>query len=387
MGEDKKIIYMDYAATTPLNRQVYLEMEPFHFKFYGNASSIYSLSSESKIAIDGARERVSSAINSNKNEIYFTSCGTESDNWALKGVAYANRHKGNHIITTEIEHHAILNTCKYLENQGFNVTYLPVDKYGIVNLEQLKSSITNNTILVSVMFANNEIGSIQPIKEIGEICRSKQIIFHTDAVQAIGHVPVDVQAMNIDLLSMSAHKFYGPKGVGALYIRKGVAIDNYLHGGAQERARRAGTENTAGIVGIGKAIELTNCNINEETKRLLKLRSKFIQGLLSIEGTKLNGPDDNSQNRLPGNINVCFLGLDAEILLMLLDLKGICVSVGSACSAGAIKPSHVLMAMGLEEAEAKASLRFSIGANTTEEDVSFTIESIKEIVNKVSSMS
>jgi len=328
MKENKKIIYLDYSATTPLDKDVFNEMQPYFYEFYGNPSSVSGFSLEAKMAIDKARGKVAKAINCKREEVFFTSGGTESDNWALIGTAISRKQKGNHIITSSIEHPAVLNTCKYLEKLGFKITYVPVDKYGIVNLEYIKKSITEKTILVSIMFANNEIGSIQPIEDIGKICRDKNITFHTDAVQAIGHIPVDVEALKIDMLSMSAHKFYGPKGIGALYIKKSVKIDSYLHGGEQERGRRSGTENTAGIVGLGTAIEKSNLDMYNENVRLINLRDKFIQEVLKIENTSLNG---DISNRLPGNVNICFNGIDAETLLMALDLQGICASVGSAC--------------------------------------------------------
>lgn len=383
MSNQKKFIYMDYGATTPMNEEVFEEMKPYFCNSYGNASSVYSFSMEAKMAIDRAREQVAKAINCKKNEIFFTSGGTESDNWAIKGAAFANQNRGKHIITTGIEHHAVLNTCRYLEEKGFDVSYVPVDKFGIVSLEYIKNIITERTILVSVMFANNEIGSIQPIKEIGKLCRKNNIIFHTDAVQAAGHVPIDVEDMHIDLLSMSAHKFYGPKGVGALYVRKGIKLENLFQGGMQERGRRAGTENTAGIVGTGKAISRCAECLAREKLRLTSLRNKLIEGILSIQGTKLNGPGIESEYRLPGNVNVCFSNIDADVLLMLLDQKGICASAGSACTAGSIEPSHVLLSIGLDKDEANSSIRLTIGEKTSEEEVNYVINSLKEIVEKI----
>ena len=380
---NKKIIYLDYGATTPLFKEVYTEMEPYIMKYYGNGSSVYSFSEESKMAIDLAREKVADAINCKKSEVFFTSGGTESDNWAIKGAAFANKKKGKHIITTQIEHPAVLKTCEYLETVGFEVTYLPVDKYGIVDIDKFKASIKADTILVSIMYANNEIGSIQPIKEIGKILKEKDIIFHSDGFQAAGHVNIDVEEQYIDLLSISAHKFHGPKGIGALYIRKGVKIENFMHGGSQERSKRAGTENAPAIVGLGKAIELSKLNMKEEEQKLESYRRKLIDGLLTIPNAWLNGPDPSMIKRLPGNVNVTFQGIDAEIILMHLDLKGICISVGSACSAGAMEPSHVLLALGLDKNLAKSSIRISMGFETTEEEVDFTIEAIKEVVNKI----
>ncbi|MFL0268113.1 cysteine desulfurase NifS [Candidatus Clostridium radicumherbarum] len=380
-----KPIYMDYAATTYVKPEVLEEMLPYFTEKFGNPSSIYSLSRETKKAIDKARDRVSNAINADSNEIYFTAGGSEADNWALKGVAFANFNKGNHIITTNIEHHAILHTCEYLEKHGFEVTYLPVDEYGFISLKDLENAITDKTILVSVMFANNEIGTIQPIKEIGKLCREKKIIFHTDAVQAVGSIPIDVKAMNIDLLSMAAHKIYGPKGTGALYIRKGVKIDNLVHGGGQERAKRAGTENIAGIVGLGKAIELATSNLEENSKNLAALRDRLVEGLLKIPYSRLNGPV--KENRLPGNSNICFRFIEGEAILLLLDSMGICASSGSACTSGSLDPSHVLLAIGLPHEIAHGSLRLSLGAGNTEEEIDYAIETVGKVVTRLREMS
>ena len=380
-----KPIYMDYAATTFTKPEVLEEMLPYFTEFYGNPSSVYSISRETKKAIDKARGRVAKAINANMDEIYFTGGGSEADNWALKGIAFAHKNKGNHIITTEIEHHGILHVGEYLEKHGFEVTYLPVDEYGLINIEDLKNAITEKTILVSVMFANNEIGSIQPIKEIGAICREKKIFFHTDAVQAVGNVAVDVKEMNIDLLSMAAHKIYGPKGTGALYIRRGIKIDNLIHGGGQEKARRAGTENVAGIVGLGKAIELATENLEEHSARLTKLRDKLIDGLLAIPNSRLNGP--TGDKRLPGNVNVCFEFIEGESVLLMLDMEGICASSGSACTSGSLDPSHVLLAIGLPHEIAHGSLRLSIGDRTTEEEVDFVLQVVPGIVQRLRDMS
>lgn len=377
----EKEIYMDYAATTYIKPEVLEEMNPYLTEYFGNPSSIYHISRKTKMAIDIARERIASSINSRRDEMFFTGGGSEADNWAIKGIAFANKDKGNHIITTSIEHHAVIHTCKYLEELGFEVTYLPVDGFGFVNIEDLKNAINDKTILVSVMFANNEIGTIEPIKDIGKICREKNIIFHTDAVQAVGNIPVDVKEMNIDLLSMASHKFYGPKGMGALYIRKGIKIHNLIHGGAQERARRAGTENVAGIVGMGKAIEIAALNMEKEASRLSCLRDKLIKELSQIPGSKLNGAVD--KKRLPGNVNMSFEGIDGEILLMKLDNMGICASSGSACSAGAIEPSHVLLALGISPEIAKNSLRLSMGSGTTEEEIEYLMKVIPEAVKEL----
>ncbi|MFL0195428.1 cysteine desulfurase NifS [Clostridium sp. WILCCON 0269] len=371
-------IYMDYAATTFVKPQVTEEMKLYFSEYFGNPSSVYHISRNTKMAITRAREKIAAAINANRDEIFFTSGGSEADNWAIKGVAFANEEKGKRIITTGIEHHAVINTCKYMEKQGFQVTYLPVDKFGIVNMQKLKESIKEDTLLVSIMFANNEIGTIEPIKEIGALCKKRGVLLHTDAVQAVGNVSIDVKDMNIDLLSMSSHKFYGPKGIGVLYIKKGVKIDSLIHGGSQERGRRAGTENIAGIVGMGKALEIAVKNMSSENKRLICLRDKLIDGLLKIPDTVLNG---HKSNRLPGNVNVTFHSIDGEILVMALDSKGICVSAGSACSAGAMEPSHVLTAIGLPESRAKASIRLTLGAGTTEDEVNYVIDVIEDTVS------
>jgi cysteine desulfurase len=380
-----KPVYMDYAATTYVKPEVLDEILPYFTENFGNPSSIYSLSRETRKAIDNARDRVSKAINAESNEIYFTGGGSEADNWALKGVAFANFNKGNHIITTNIEHHAILHTCEYLEKHGFEITYLPVDEYGFISIKDLEEAITDKTILVSIMFANNEIGTIQPIKEIGKLCREKKILFHTDAVQAVGSIAIDVKAMNIDLLSMAAHKIYGPKGTGALYIKKGVKIDNLIHGGGQERAKRAGTENIAGIVGLGKAIELATSNLEENSKRLAVLRDRLIEGLLKIPYSRLNGPI--KENRLPGNSNICFRFIEGEAILLLLDNMGICASSGSACTSGSLDPSHVLLAIGLPHEIAHGSLRLSLGAGNTEEQIDYAIETVGKVVKRLRDMS
>lgn len=374
-------IYMDYAATTFIKPEVLEEMNPYLTQYFGNPSSIYHISRKTKAAVDVARDRIASAINARGDEIYFTSGGSEADNWAIKGIAFANRDKGNHIITSCIEHHAVLHTCEYLEDQGFEVTYLPVNEHGLVKIDDLKNAITDKTILVSIMFANNEIGTIEPIKEIGEICRKKGIIFHSDAVQAVGNVPIDVKDMKIDLLSMASHKFYGPKGMGALYVKKGIKIHNLIHGGAQERARRAGTENVAGIVGMGKAVELIIQNMENESKRLEGLRDKLIEELLKIPGTKLNGAVGDK--RLPGNVNISFEGIEGDVLLMSLDSLGVCASSGSACSAGAIEPSQVLLSIGLSKEMAKGALRLTMGSRTTEEEVDYLLEVIPSIIERI----
>ncbi|SHH39956.1 cysteine desulfurase [Clostridium collagenovorans DSM 3089] len=380
----KKHVYMDHAATTYTKPEVLEEMLPYFTTYYGNPSSIYSLSRETKKALDKSRDRVAKAINAESNEIYFTGGGSEADNWAIKGIANAYRDKGNHIITTNIEHHAVLHACEYLEKHGFEVTYLPVDKEGFVSVEDFKNAIKENTILATIMFANNEIGTIEPIKEIGAICKEKKIIFHTDAVQAVGHIPVDVKEMNIDALSMAAHKFYGPKGVGALYLRKGIKIHNLVHGGGQERARRAGTENVAGIVGLGKALELATEHMEEHNAKMTKLRDKLINELLKVPYTRLNGP---RENRLPGNANICFEFIEGESILLLLDANGIAASSGSACTSGSLDPSHVLLALGLPHEIAHGSLRLSIGDETTEEEVNHVLEVVPQIITRLRDMS
>ncbi len=377
----KKRIYVDYAATTPIKQQVLDEMYPHLTADFANASGTYSLASEARMAIDSARGKVAEAVNADRNEIFFTSGGSEADNWAVIGAALANKKKGRHIITTKIEHHAVLHSCQYLEKLGFRVTYLDVDQNGVADVGQLRREIGRDTVLVSVMFANNEVGTIQPVKLIGELCREKGVLFHTDAVQAVGSVPVDVKELGVALLSMAAHKFYGPKGVGALYVRKGTSIDSYMHGGSQERGRRAGTYNTAGIAGMGKAIELACGNIPYEYGRLSDLRDRLVSGLLEVPGSRLNGAP--GLGRLPGNCNVSFEGVDGELLLAMLDTDGIYASSGSACSAGATEPSHVLEAMGVPRSMAKGSIRITIGADTTSEDAECVIARVKEHVEKL----
>ena len=380
-----KVVYMDHAATTYVKPEVLEEMIPYFTEKFGNPSSFYGISRDTQKAIDEARGKVAKGINAERSEIYFTNGGSESDNWAIKGVAMANKKKGNHIITTKIEHHAILNTCEYLEKNGFEVTYLDVDKEGFINIDELKDAIKENTILVSVMFANNEIGTIEPIKEIGAICREKKVIFHTDAVQALGNVEIDVKDMNIDLLSLAGHKIYGPKGVGALYIRRGVRIENLVHGGSQERARRAGTENIPGIVGLGKAVELATENLEEHKQKLTKLRDKLIDGLMQIPNTIVNGP--MGDKRLPGNANVCFEFIEGEGILLSLDFEGICASSGSACTSGSLEPSHVLLAIGRPHEIAHGSLRLTIGDGTTEEEIDYVLEKIPAIISRLRNIS
>lgn len=380
-----KIRYFDHSATTAVDEEVLKEMLPYFNIEYGNPSSIYSIGRSAKRAIEEARKRVALAINCSAKEIYFTGCGSESDNISIKGIAYANKNKGNHIITTKIEHPAVLNTCKALEKEGFNVTYLDVDEDGLISIEDLKNKITNNTILISIMFANNEIGTIEPIQEIGEIARERNILFHTDSVQAVGNVPIDVQKMNIDLLSMSAHKFYGPKGVGAVYIRKGVNCNKLQDGGHQERDKRAGTENVPGIVGLGRAIEIANKNLEIYNNKLNKLRNYYeLQVKKNIPYIKING---YKTKRLPGNSNISFKFIDGEDLLLNLDMNNICASTGSACSSGSSNPSHVLLAIGLQDSMAKGTLRVTFGKENTIEDVDYLVDNLIKSVQKLRNMS
>ena len=373
-----KTIYFDHAATTAVAPEVKEAMEPYFCENYGNASSLYELGYKSKEAINIARVNVAKAINTKPNEIYFTSCGSESDNLAIKGVARAHRQNGNHIITSRIEHPAVLNTCKQLEKEGFRVTYLNVDKNGFIDLEELTNSINSRTILVSIMFANNEVGTIEPIKEISRIVHSNNAIFHTDAVQAVGNIKIDVKEMGIDLLSMSAHKFYGPKGVGALYVRDNIDFIQLQNGGHQENNKRAGTENVAGIVGLGKAIEMANDNVIQNNKKILNLRNYCMEQIKNrIPYIRING-DLNS--RLPGNINISFLYVNGKDLVKLLAKKGICASSGSACSSGLPQPSHVLLAMGLSEDIASSALRITLGKENTKEEIDYFVDELEKIV-------
>lgn len=381
----QKLRYFDHAATTMTKEEVVKEMLPYFTLNFGNASSLYQIGRKSKKAVEEAREKVARAIGATAKEIYFTSCGSESDNLAIKGVAYANREKGNHIITTKIEHPAVLHTCQKLEKQGFKVTYLNVNSEGMVSVRELEEAITKETILISVMFANNEIGTIQPIKEIGEIAKRNNIYFHTDAVQAIGNIRIDVKECNIDLLSMSAHKFYGPKGMGALYIRNGVEFEKIQDGGHQERNKRAGTENVAGIVGIGKAIELVYQNFDTYNEKLTSLRDYYISQVEEkIPYVKVNG---DRKKRLPGNANISFQFIEGESLLLNLDSVGICASSGSACTSGSLDPSHVLVAIGLPPEIAQGSLRVTFGDDNTKEDVDFLVENLISVVEKLRNMS
>ena len=380
-----KRIYMDNGATTRVTEPVFEAMQPYFCEIYGNPSSAHNFGYVSRHAIDAAREQVAKAINADVNEIYFTGCGTESDNWAVRGAAYENVKKGRHIITTAIEHHAILHTCAQLEKEGFEVTYLPVDEYGFVTPEQLDAAIRPDTTLVSIMTANNEIGTIEPIAELAAVCKKRGVLFHTDAVQAIGSVKIDVKAMQIDMLSMSGHKFHAPKGIGVLYIRKGVRLQQFMNGGAQERNRRAGTENLASIVGIGKAIEIATADIDAHNKKLSAIRDHMIERILKeIPYTRLNG---HPTTRLPGNVNVCFRFIEGESLLMLLDAKGIAGSSGSACTSGSLDPSHVLLAIGLPHEIAHGSLRLSLSEENTMEEADYVVDALVEIVSRLRSMS
>jgi len=380
-----KVIYLDNAATTKVAGEVVEAMLPYFTENYGNPSSVYSFASKNKEAITTQREIIADALGAKANEIYFTAGGSESDNWALKATAEAYKDKGNHIITTKIEHHAILHTSEYLEKNGFEVTYLDVDENGIVRLEDLKAAIRPTTILISVMFANNEIGTIEPIKEIGAIAKEYGILFHTDAVQAFGQVPINVDECNIDMLSASGHKLNGPKGIGFLYIRKGVKIRSFVHGGGQERKRRAGTENVPGIVGIGTATARAIRTMEERTKKEAELRDYLISRVLEeVPYTKLNG---HPEKRLPNNANFSFRFIEGESLLIMLDMKGICASSGSACTSGSLDPSHVLLAIGLPHEIAHGSLRLTLSERTTKEEIDYVVESIKEIVTKLRNMS
>ena len=382
---EKKLIYMDNAATTPVKPEVLDAMLPYFTEKFGNPSSIYSISSENKKAITDAREVIAKTINTTPENIYFTAGGSESDNWALKATADAYASKGKHIITTKIEHHAILHTCEYLETKGFEITYLDVDENGLVKLDELTAAIRPDTILISVMFANNEIGTIEPIAEIGKIAHEHGVLFHTDAVQAYTQVPIDVEAMNIDMMSTSGHKINGPKGIGFLYIRKGVKIKSFIHGGAQERHRRAGTENVTGIIGLAKAAEIATANMKERTAEEIKVRDHLIERIeKEIPYAKLNG---DRVKRLPNNVNFSFQFVEGESMLILLDSKGICASSGSACTSGSLDPSHVLMAIGLPHEIAQGSLRLTLNEEITKEDLDFVVENLKRIIDRLRSMS
>ena len=380
-----KMIYLDNAATTKTAPEVVEAMLPYFTEMYGNPSSIYDFASKSKEGVSKARGQIADALGAKKEEIYFTAGGSESDNWALKATFEAYKSKGNHIITTKIEHHAILHTCEYLEKErGAKITYLDVDENGIVKLDELEKAITPETILISVMFANNEIGSIQPIREIGAIAKEHGILFHTDAVQAVGHVPVNVHAQNIDMLSLSGHKFHGPKGIGVLYVRKGVPLFNLIEGGAQERGRRAGTENIPAIVGMAAALKEAVANLDENMAKISAMRDRLIEGLSQVEHSRLNG---DAKKRLPGNVNFCFEGIEGESLLLLLDEKGIEASSGSACTSGSLDPSHVLLAIGLPHEVAHGSLRLTLCEENTPEQIEYIIKEVPEIVSYLRNIS
>lgn len=380
-GKEETMIYLDHAATTKIRDEVFDAMLPYLKEEYGNPSSVYALGRSAHKALDRAREQVRAALGARAaREIFFTGCGTESDNWAIRGAALENVKKGRHIITTKVEHHAVLDSCKYLEKLGWEVTYLDVDSSGQVSAGDVAGAIRPDTVLISVMFANNEVGTINPIREIGELAREKGILFHVDAVQAVGHVPIDVENMGIDMLSLSGHKFYAPKGVGALYIRNGVTIEKFLQGGAQERRRRAGTENVASIVGMGEAITLAMQEMPEETRRLGKLSAHMLSRLQKeIPGTRLNG---HAEDRLPGNVNISLPSVRSEAALFHLDLEGIACSSGSACTSGSVEASHVLLAMGLSEREARSALRFTMGRETTREEIDRTVDVLKKIAEQ-----
>ena len=383
---ENRFVYVDHAATTFIKPDVAESMIPFLKEHFGNPSSLYSIGREAKEAIETAREQLAKALGAKPEEIYFTSGGTESDNWAIKGTAFSRRKKGKHIITTSIEHHAVLYPCEYLEGQGFDVTYLPVDRYGLLDPAEVEAALREDTVLISVMYANNEIGTIEPIQEIGKIAKEHDVLFHTDAVQVIGAVPLDMKQKhkNMDMLSLSSHKFYGPKGVGALFLREGTRIDNFVHGGGQERGKRAGTENVPGIVGMGKAIELATANIEEHNEEIRKMRDRLLSGVLEISNCRLNG---HPEKRLPGNLNFSFEYIEGESLLLMLDQMGICSSTGSACSSGSLESSHVLKAIGVPPEVAPGSLRLTLGDANSEEDIDYILDVLPETVGKLRDIS
>ncbi len=371
-------VYLDYSATTPVKEEVFQEMVPFFCERYGNASSLYTPGLDAKQALDHAREQVAELINAKPTEVYFTGCGSEADNWVLYGVADAYKNKGNHIITTVEEHHAMLHTCEYLEKHGFEVTYLGIDDQGRIDLEEYKNAFTDKTILASVMLVNNEIGTVHPIKEMAAIAKEKGVLFHTDAVQGLGNVPIDVVDMGVDFLSMSAHKIYGPKGVGALFMKKGIRIPNFIHGGAQEMGKRAGTENVPGIVGFGKAAELARINFDNHVKHCSELRDYLAERIKAeIPYARING---SMESRHPGNLNVTFEFIEGESILLLMDARHVCVSTGSACSSKSLKPSHVLDALGVPDELIHGSVRFTVGDFTTREDIDYVVDNLKEVV-------
>ena len=385
MKDQMRPIYLDHAATTATRREVVEAMLPYFTDVFGNPSSIYACAQEAKAAVEDARARVAALVGARVGEIVFTSGGTEADNYAMKGVAYANENKGNHIITSAIEHHAVIETCEFLGRRGFTITYLPVDEYGLVDPQDVRKAITDKTILISVIHASNEIGTIQPVAEIGKIAREAGVYFHSDAVQTAGHIPVDVDELGVDLLAISGHKVYGPKGMGALYVRRGTRLAPLMHGGEQEKRRRAGTENVPGIVGLGKALELAGQEMAAEAKRQTYLRDKLINGLMEgIEHIRLNG---HPVRRLPNNVNVSVDFVEGEAMLLNLDLEGICASTGSACSSSSLQPSHVLLALGLPPEQAHCSLRFTLGRENSEQDVQRVLEALPGIVARLRAMS
>ena len=378
-------VYLDYSATTPVKEEVLHEMIPYFTEKFGNPSSLYTMGLESKEAVDKAREQVAHLINAEPREIYFTGCGSEADNWAVFGVANALKDKGNHIITTRIEHHALLHSCQFLEKNGYEVTYLDVEPDGTVKPETLEAAITDKTILISIMYVNNEVGTVEPIKELAQIAKKHKILFHTDAVQALANVPIDVKDLGIDLMSVSAHKIYGPKGIGALYMRKGLRISNYIHGGGQEMGRRAGTENMAGIVGFGKAAEVAEANFDEHIRHCKEVRDYLIEKVSKeIPDTFVNG---TMEHRHPGNANITFKYIEGESILLLLDYKGISVSTGSACSSKSLEPSHVLSALDVPVEMIHGTMRFTVGDFTTKDDIDYVVENLKEIVTKLRELS
>ena len=382
---EKRIVYADNSATTNISDEVFEAMLPYLKDQYGNASSIYKLGRDAQKAIEESRAKVAKALNADPKEIFFTSCGTESDNWAIRGVCEKLKAKGkNHIVTSVFEHHAILHTCQYMERQGYEVTYVPVGDKGLVNVEDVKNAITDKTAIVSIMYANNEIGTIQPIEEIAKVCHEKGVIFHTDAVQAVGNVEIDVKKQGIDMLSLSGHKIHAQKGIGAIYIRRGLVLPNLIYGGGQERGKRPGTENTAAIVGLGRAMDIAVQGIPEKNKRVTKMRNRLIDGLLTIPNTRLNG---DREKRLAGNCNISFEGVEGESLLLKLDEHGIMASSGSACTSGSLDPSHVLLSLGLKHEVAHGSLRLSINNQNTEEDIDYILEWVPKVIEELRSMS
>lgn len=382
---EKRIVYADNSATTNISDEVFEAMLPYLKDQYGNASSIYKLGRDAQKAIEESRAKVAKALNADPKEIFFTSCGTESDNWAIRGVCEKLKAKGkNHIVTSVFEHHAILHTCQYMERQGYEVTYVPVGDKGLVNVEDVKNAITDKTAIVSIMYANNEIGTIQPIEEIAKVCHEKGVIFHTDAVQAVGNVEIDVKKQGIDMLSLSGHKIHAQKGIGAIYIKRGLVLPNLIYGGGQERGKRPGTENTAAIVGLGRAMEIAVQGIPEKNERVTKMRNRLIDGLLTIPNTRLNG---DREKRLAGNCNISFEGVEGESLLLKLDEHGIMASSGSACTSGFLDPSHVLLSLGLKHEVAHGSLRLSINNQNTEEDIDYILEWVPKVIEELRSMS